>query len=146
MTKYIVRRLLLVIPTLFGVFTVLFVLTYLMPGDPLRAILGEQYKKLSPEVIEGYKEELGLNDPFHERYAKFLGMAVTLNFGKSDILGDTVNNIIAYRFPRTLQLMFGSILVAVMLGVPAGILAAFTPDSRHTTMPGTDLKIIPQRQ
>lgn len=124
MTKYIARRLLLVVPTLFGVFTVLFVLTYLMPGDPLRAVLGEQYKKLSPEVIEGYKEELGLNDPFHERYLKFLGRALTLNFGKSDILGDTVNNIIAYRFPRTLQLMIGSIIVGMLIGIPAGIIAA----------------------
>jgi peptide/nickel transport system permease protein len=124
MTKYIARRLLMVIPTLFGVFTVLFILTFLMPGDPLRAVLGEQYKKLSPEVIEGYKEELGLNDPFHERYLKFLGRALTLNFGKSDILGDTVNNIIAYRFPRTLQLMFGSIIVGMLIGIPAGIIAA----------------------
>jgi peptide/nickel transport system permease protein len=107
-----------------GVFTVLFTLTYLMPGDPLRAVLGEQYKKLSEEVIEGYKEQMGLNDPFHERYVEFLGRAVRLDFGKSDILGDSVNNIIGYRFPRTLQLMFGGVIVAMLIGIPAGIIAA----------------------
>jgi peptide/nickel transport system permease protein len=124
MSKYILRRLVQVIPTLLGVFTVLFTLTYLMPGDPLRAVLGEQYKKLSAEQIEGFKEQLGLNDPFHERYIDFLGRAIRLDFGKSDILGDTVNNIIGYRFPRTLQLMAGGILVAILIGIPAGILAA----------------------
>jgi peptide/nickel transport system permease protein len=124
MSKYVLRRVLQVIPTLLGVFTVIFTLTYLMPGDPLRAILGEQYKKLPAEVIEGYKEELGLNDPFHVRYVEFLGRAVRLDFGKSDILGDTVNNIIGYRFPRTLQLMLGAMLVAMLIGIPAGLIAA----------------------
>jgi peptide/nickel transport system permease protein len=124
MSKYILRRLIQVIPTLLGVFTVLFTLTYLMPGDPLRAVLGEQYKKLPPEVIEGYKEQMGLNDPFHERYIEFLGRAIRLDFGKSDILGDSVNNIIGYRFPRTLQLMTGGIIVAMLIGIPAGIIAA----------------------
>jgi peptide/nickel transport system permease protein len=124
MSKYVLRRVLQVIPTLLGVFTVLFTLTYLMPGDPLRAILGEQYKKLPAEVIEGYKEELGLNDPFHVRYVEFLGRALRLDFGKSDILGDTVNNIIGYRFPRTLQLMVGAMLVAMLIGIPAGLIAA----------------------
>lgn len=124
MSKYILQRLLQVIPTLLGVFTVLFTLTYLMPGDPLRAVLGEQYKKLSPEVIEGYKEQMGLNDPFHERYIEFLGRAIRLDFGKSDILGDSVNNIIGYRFPRTLQLMAGGMIVAMLIGIPAGIIAA----------------------
>jgi peptide/nickel transport system permease protein len=124
MSKYILRRVIQVIPTMLGVFTVLFTLTYLMPGDPLRAVLGEQYKKLSEEVIEGYKEQMGLNDPFHERYVEFLGRAIRLDFGKSDILGDSVNNIIGYRFPRTLQLMFGGIIVAMLIGIPAGIIAA----------------------
>ncbi len=124
MSKYVLRRVLQVIPTLLGVFTVIFTLTYMMPGDPLRAILGEQYKKLPAEVIEGYKEELGLNDPFHVRYVEFLGRALSLDFGKSDILGDSVNNIIGYRFPRTLQLMVGAMLVAMLFGIPAGIIAA----------------------
>jgi peptide/nickel transport system permease protein len=124
MSKYVLRRVLQVVPTLLGVFTVLFTLTYMMPGDPLRAILGEQYKKLPAEVIEGYKEELGLNDPFHVRYIEFLGRAVRLDFGKSDILGDSVNNIIGYRFPRTLQLMVGAMLVAMLIGIPAGLIAA----------------------
>jgi peptide/nickel transport system permease protein len=55
---------------------------------------------------------------------EFLGRALRLDFGKSDILGDTVNNIIGYRFPRTLQLMVGAMVVSLMIGIPAGLIAA----------------------
>jgi peptide/nickel transport system permease protein len=124
LTLYIFRRLLQVIPTLFGIFTVLFILAYLMPSDPLRAVLGEQYRRLSPEVVEGIREELGLNDSFIDRYTKFLGQMLRGDLGRSYILEQNVSEIIAYRFPRTLQLMVGGMIVSLIIGIPAGIIAA----------------------
>ena len=124
MTQYILRRLLQVIPTLWGVFTILFIIAFLMPGDPLRAVLGEQYKRLEPEVVEAAREELGLNDPFFVRYGKFLGEMLTFDLGYSFILKQSVVEVIGYRLPRTLQLMTGGLVVGVLLGVTAGVLAA----------------------
>jgi peptide/nickel transport system permease protein len=124
MSKYILRRLIQVIPTMFGIFTVLFILAFLMPSDPLRAVLGEQYRRLPPEVVEGLKEELGLNDSFVERYVSFLGRMLQGDLGRSYVLDENVSDIIAYRFPRTLQLMLGGLTVALLIGIPAGIIAA----------------------
>ncbi len=124
MATYILRRTLQIIPTLFGILTVLFILAYLMPSDPLRAVLGEQYRRLPPEVVEGIREELGLNKPFLERYADYLGQILRGDLGRSFILEENVSDIIAYRFPRTLQLMSGGLFVGLLIGIPAGIIAA----------------------
>lgn len=124
MAQYILRRLLQVIPTMFGIFTVLFVLAFLMPSDPLRAVLGEQYRRLPPEVVEGLKEELGLNDSFIERYITFLGRTLQGDLGRSYVLEEDVWDIISYRFPRTVQLMIGGLVVSTLIGIPAGIIAA----------------------
>lgn len=124
MTKYVVRRLVQVIPTLWGVLTILFIIAYMMPGDPVRAVLGEQYNRLDPSVVEATKDELGLNDPFHVRYAEFMGELLTLDLGYSFILKQSVADIIGYRLPRTLQLMAGGLFVGVLIGVTAGVLAA----------------------
>lgn len=124
MSTYVLRRIVQIVPTLFGIFTVLFILAYLMPSDPLRAILGEQYRRLDPAVVEGIREELGLNDSFAERYFGFLGDLSRGDLGRSYILEQNVSDIIAYRFPRTLQLMAGGLLVSLLIGIPAGIIAA----------------------
>jgi peptide/nickel transport system permease protein len=124
MTTYIIRRILQMIPTLLGIFTMLFVLTNLVPGDPMRALLGEEYKKMKPEVVERAREQLGLNDPVLVRYVKFLGQMARLDLGESYILKQPVWEIIGYRLPRTLQLMTGGMLVALLVGLPAGIIAA----------------------
>lgn len=124
MSKYIIRRLILVIPTLFGVFTVLFSLAYLMPGDPVRAVLGEEYRRVTAEQIEAIKEELGLNDPFHVRYLEFLGQLARGDLGRSYIQNEDVTEIIGYRLPRTFQLMLGGLTVGIVIGVSAGIVSA----------------------
>lgn len=95
-----------------------------MPSDPLRAVLGEQYRRLSPEVVEGIRDELGLNKPFLERYGEYLGQVLSGDLGRSYVLEENVSDIIAYRFPRTLQLMAGGLIVGLLIGIPAGIIAA----------------------
>ncbi len=124
MLEYIVRRLFLAIPTLLGVFTLIFILTYLMPGDPVRAVMGETYRRAEPETIERIREQLGLNDPWFVQYGRFLLNAVRGDLGQSYALDESVSSIIRYRFPRTLQLMAAALLVAILIGIPAGILAA----------------------
>ncbi len=121
---YVLRRLLQVIPTLFGVFTILFILAYLMPGDPVRAVLGENYQRLSQETIQGVREELGLDRPFVVQYVDFLWRTARLDLGKSYVLDENVNDIIGYRFPRTIQLMAAAMLVSLLIGLPAGIVSA----------------------
>ena len=122
--EYIVRRTLWGIPTLLGVFTIIFVLTYLMPGDPVRAAMGEQYQRADPATIERVRERLGLNDPWYARYVGFLTRSLRGDLGESFVLDESVADIIGYRFPRTLQLMGAALLVAIAIGIPAGILAA----------------------
>lgn len=118
------RRLLQVIPTLFVVYTVLFGLSYLMPGDPVRATLGEEYNRLDPETIAAIEEELGLNRPFMVQYLEFVGRMLRLDLGESYVQRIPVQEIIGYRLPRTLQLMMGGILVSLAIGIPAGVIAA----------------------
>lgn len=122
--EYIVRRTLWAIPTLLGVFTIIFVLAYMMPGDPVRAVMGEQYQRADPATIERVRERLGLNDPLHVRYIGFLARSLRGDLGESYVLDESVVDIIGYRFPRTLQLMSAALLVAIAIGIPAGVLAA----------------------
>jgi len=124
LSTYVLRRLIQVVPTLLGVFTVLFILAYLMPGDPVRAVLGENYQRLSEETIQGVRDELGLDKPFLMQYFDFLWRTVQLDMGKSYVLDENVNDIIGYRFPRTLQLMAAGMVVALFIGLPAGVISA----------------------
>jgi peptide/nickel transport system permease protein len=123
-TKYIARRLFQMIPTLLVIFTILFVLRYLMPGDPLKAALGEEYNRLDPETIAALEVELGINRPFFVQYFDHLGAMLRLDLGKSYIEKENVVDIIGYRLPRTLQLMLGGIAVGLLIGIPAGIVSA----------------------
>ncbi|MDZ7708607.1 MAG: ABC transporter permease [Trueperaceae bacterium] len=97
--EYIVRRTLWAIPTLLGVFTIIFVLAYMMPGDPVRAVMGEQYQRADPATIERVRERLGLNDPLHVRYIGFLARSLRGDLGESFVLDESVVDIIGYRFP-----------------------------------------------
>lgn len=124
MSKYIGRRLMQMIPTLFIIFTILFVLRYLMPGDPLKAALGEEYNRLDPATIAALEVELGINRPFFVQYFEHLGNMLRFDLGKSYIEKEYVVDIIGYRLPRTLQLMLGGITVGLLIGIPAGIVSA----------------------
>lgn len=124
MSKYIGRRLIQMVPTLFIIFTILFVLRYLMPGDPLKAALGEEYNRLDPETIAALEVELGINRPFFVQYFEHLGNMLRFDLGKSYIEKENVIDIIGYRLPRTLQLMLGGITVGLLIGIPAGIVSA----------------------
>lgn len=138
MSNFLLRRLVQIIPTLLVIYTVLFTLSFLMSGDPLRAKLGEEYARLDPATIEAMREDLGLNRPFIVQYTDFLGDMARLDLGESFVFKQPVWDIIGYRFPRTIQLMLGGMFVALLIGIPAGLIAAL----RHNTWVDHSLMII----
>lgn len=114
-------RLLTFIPTLFVASVVVFLVMQLVPGDPAILIVGED---ASLEELETVREELGLNDPVPVQYVRWISGVVQLDLGESLVTGEPIWDTITRRFPRTLELLIGGMLVAVLFGVPMGILAA----------------------
>lgn len=122
MIRYIIKRLLIMIPVIFGVTFLVFTLLYFTPGDPAQMILGNE---ATEEELEEKREELGLNDPFFVRFADYCyDTFVHFDLGVSYINKRSVQSEILSRFPNTLVLAFLSTLLAGCLGIPLGILAA----------------------
>ncbi|MDR1509981.1 MAG: ABC transporter permease [Synergistaceae bacterium] len=121
MHKYIAKRLLLMIPVVMGISLIIFSIMSFMPGNPARLLLGE---KATPEAIANLNEEMGLNDPFIIRYANYIGKALRGDFGTSYRSGLPVAQEIMRRFPTTLKLAVLSVLFAIVISVPLGILSA----------------------
>jgi peptide/nickel transport system permease protein len=118
---YIVKRLLSLLPVLLGITLLVFVFLHFIPGDPAVALLGEHG---TPEQIAALRERLGLNRPLVTQYFIFLNHLLHFRLGISIISGIPVADEIRNRFPATLELAIAAMFVAVLLGVPAGILAA----------------------
>lgn len=133
MTKYIIRRLLQTIPVLLGVSILVFSLMFLIPGDPAQVMAGEG---ASPQTVENIREKLGLNDPAYVQYGRFLGNALQGDLGNSVRSGRPVMEEISARFWTTVELAVYSTIVAVFLGLIAGIISAV----RHYTL--TDVMIM----
>ncbi|MGL5088353.1 MAG: nickel ABC transporter permease [Cetobacterium sp.] len=121
MHKYILKRILLLIPVLLGVSFLVFTIMSLTPGDPAQLILGESAPR---EAIEQLRGEMGLNDPFFIQYLKFIKNAVVGDFGHSYTTGREVFGEIFSRFPNTLILAVLGIVIAVCIGIPLGIISA----------------------
>ncbi|MCH4886317.1 ABC transporter permease [Acidaminobacter sp. JC074] len=121
MYKYILRRLLMLIPVVVGISFLVFSIISLTPGDPARLILGE---KASTVEIEKLNEELGLNDPFMVRYVNYMKAAIRGDLGKSYRSTLPVIEEIASRFPTTLKLAFFSMIITIFVAIPIGIISA----------------------
>ncbi|MCC5909453.1 MAG: ABC transporter permease [Clostridiaceae bacterium] len=122
MHKYILRRLFLLIPVMLGVSFIVFTMMYLTPGDPARIMLGES---APGHEVERLREELGLNDPFLVQYGNFIkDLVVHQDLGRSYTNSRPVMGEIVSRFPTTLKLAGLGVLVAVIIGIPTGIISA----------------------
>ncbi|MFC0527526.1 ABC transporter permease [Phytohabitans kaempferiae] len=121
MFRYIVKRLLHTIPTLFLLAVGLFILVRVVPGDPVLAMVGEN---ATPEQIEALREQLNLNDPIHTQFLAWLGDLARGDFGNSVQLRRPVTDLITPRIPVTLTLAILATLLTVVLAIPAGVLAA----------------------
>jgi len=127
---YVARRLLQVIPTLLVISFLVFSILYLTPGDPVYLMLGaSETQNVDPAVYNAVRKELGLDDPFLVRYFRFLGNALQGNLGKSYITREDVFDTVMKRMPATLQLTFASLVVAVLVAIPLGVLAALKQNS-----------------
>lgn len=121
MTRFILKRLLFLLFILFGVSILVFISVRLIPGDPAQVMLGE---KATPESLERLRNQLGLNKPLYEQYFIYLGNLLKGDLGTSITSNNSVMSEIIRKFPATIELSFASMLIATILGVSAGILAA----------------------
>ena len=121
MSKFIIRRLLLLIPILLGLTLLIFVFTRLLPGDPATTILGE---RATPENMALVREALGLDRPLHEQYFQYMGGLLQGDLGRSFITNRDVVDDFLQRFPATIELSVAAIFLAITLGIPLGVYTA----------------------
>jgi ABC-type dipeptide/oligopeptide/nickel transport system permease component len=114
MLRVFLRRLLLSIPTLFGVLVVVFLLLYVAPGDPVMAMVGE---RADPETIARLRAELRLDDPMLTQFAHYAGGVLRGDLGRSYITGRPILADLLERFPKTLQLAGAAMLLAAICGI-----------------------------
>jgi len=125
MTRFIIRRLIAVLPVVAVVITVVFLLIHLIPGDPAAVMLGPN---ASPADVLKLRKTLGLDDPLPVQFAKFIGRVLRGDLGDSYFLDRPVTQALAERVEPTIVLTLYSFAVAVLLGVPAGVAAAVRPN------------------
>jgi len=121
MLRTVARQALQVVPTLFGITVLVFLMIHLIPGDPAVLLAGLES---SPEVVARIRAELGLDQPLYAQFWRFLSGALQGDLGTSLRTGAPVIDEIATRFPHTLRLAVGATLLATSLGMVTGILAA----------------------
>lgn len=121
MAKYISKRILLMIPVLLGITVIVFTLMYFTPGDPTLSILGEN---VTPEAQAALREQMGLNDPYIVRLGRYIFGLLHGDFGMSYKSKRPVITEILSRYPTTLKLTFGSIVIGTIVGVIFGIISA----------------------
>ncbi len=121
MLKMIVKRILQLIPVLLITMTITFVITRVLPGNPAVTILGPQ---ASPEAIEAMEEEMGLNDPMPIQYINYIKGIVTGDLGTSYRYNQPVLDLLLDKLPNTLILALTSLIIALVIGIPVGILSA----------------------
>ncbi len=126
MTQYIVRRLLLSVPVIFGILFVTFALARIIPGDPCKAILGE---KATQEVCERFYREHGLDRPIYEQFVAYVRDFFRGDLGDSLRYGRPVLVIIIERLPVTIELSLAALFIAIMVGIPLGLISAIRQNS-----------------
>jgi peptide/nickel transport system permease protein len=125
-TAYLVRRILALVPVMAVVVTIVFLLIHLIPGDPVSVMLGPD---ATPVQVEDTRRALGLDRPIHEQLMKFYARVLRGDLGRSYFLDRPVTTALWERAEPTLVLTLSALLVAVLIGVPSGIVAGAYPGS-----------------
>lgn len=126
MIQYTIRRIFLSIPVIFGILLVTFVLARSIPGDPCKAILGE---KATVDVCERFTRDHGLDKPIPVQFAIYMRDILSGNFGESIRFSRPVTIILIERLPLTIELGLIALFIAVIIGIPMGILSAIRRNS-----------------
>jgi peptide/nickel transport system permease protein len=124
MFTYIARRLLAALPMLFAISVASFLLLHALPGDPAVVLLGQE---ATPERVQELRDELGLNRPLPVQYFEFMGNVLQGDFGRSYLSGRQVTGELLMRVPATIELAVAAMLLASLVGISLGILAAIKP-------------------
>ncbi len=134
MLGFALRRAVLVLPSLFGLLVITFLLIQMVPGDPATALAGDA---ATPAQIEAIRHAYGLDQPLIVQFGRYLANVAHLDFGESQFSGRPVAADIAQRLPATLELTFAALALAVVTGVPLGVMAAI----HHNRWPDFVLRI-----
>ncbi len=121
MLTFLLRRILIAIPTIILITIFVFGLQHLLPGDPLLVLAGEER---DPQVLEALREKYRLNDPIPVQYLAWIGNALTGDLGTSFRTNQPVLELIGEKLPVTIQLATMAMIFALVIGIPAGILSA----------------------
>jgi peptide/nickel transport system permease protein len=119
--RFIVRRLLLLVPILLGLSILVFFWIRALPGSPAESLLGE---RATPQLVQAYRERYGLNKPIYQQYWATLKTNARGDFGVSVATHRKVTDEIRLRFPATVELAVSALLFSVLLGIPLGFFAA----------------------
>lgn len=125
MLRFILRRFILIVPVLFGLTALVFAIARLLPGDPVALAAGPN---ASPAEIAAYGKEFGLDRPLLVQYGDYLAGLAKGNFGVSIYTRRPVSEDLAAYLPATLELVFAAMLLAIVIGIPAGLAAAVWRD------------------
>jgi len=131
MLRYIIRRVLFLIPVLLGVAFCVFTLLYLTPGDPARMVLGDM---ATDEAIKEFRDKEGLNDPFLVQFGNYVWKAINGDIGRSYSSRRPVMKELLTAFPYTLKLSAFAMIIAILIGIPCGIISAIKQYSWFDTI------------
>jgi peptide/nickel transport system permease protein len=134
MLRFILRRCILVLPSLAGLLLITFLLIHSVPSDPAVAMAGDAG---TPEQIARLRAQYGLDRPIWEQFFVYVGKVATFDFGESVFSRRPVATDIVQRLPATLELTFASLILSIVLGVPLGVASAL----KHNTWPDYLLRI-----
>ncbi|HVN53109.1 MAG TPA: ABC transporter permease [Anaerolineaceae bacterium] len=121
MINFLIRRLLLLVPVVFGIVLVVFIIVRAIPGDPCTSFLGE---RATPAACQAYRERMGLNESIPVQFVRYLGSLARGDFGTSIKTGQPVVDVIAQRLPMTFELAVCATLFATIVGVLLGLTSA----------------------
>lgn len=130
MGGYVLKRFLYMIPTLFGISVVIFMMVRLLPGDIVAVLSGADIGN-DPELVEQAREQLGLNGSYPEQYWRWISGVVQGDLGDSLRNTEPVANVLVDALPITFELVVLGLLIATVIGIPLGVLSAVKRDSKH---------------
>ncbi|NLE15496.1 MAG: ABC transporter permease [Spirochaetales bacterium] len=127
MVKYISKRLLVSIPVIIGITILSFIIMKLSPGDPLANFINPS---INMEDLEKSRQALGLNDPLHIQYVKWIGQVIRGNFGYTYSGNHSIGNLILERLPNTVILTLSAFILSFVVGIPLGVIGAVRKNTR----------------
>jgi len=125
--RFVARRLLTAIPVLIGILAVVFVIARLIPGDPCRAALGE---RATDEICDAYNERYGLDRSILAQFVIYMGDVLHGDLGESFRFNKPVTDLMIERLPTTIELAVAALMIAVLVGIPLGVISAYRHNSK----------------